>query len=95
LIAAGLDGIRRKLDPGNPTLIDPGNYSDEEREQRGIKRFPTSLNEALDALEADSVLINALGPLLSKSYIAVKRLEYDTFCKNDEAFEVKHHFWKY
>jgi len=95
LIAAGLDGVRRKLDPGEPITVDPGNYTDAEREQRGIKRFPTSLNEALDALEKDEVLKSALGSLLATSYIAVKRLEYQSFSQQDEAYEFKHHFWKF
>ena len=73
----------------------PGNYSDEERAKRGIKRFPTALNEAIDALEQDKVLTGALGDLLTRSYVAVKRLEYDTFSRNDDTFETKHHFWKF
>jgi glutamine synthetase len=95
LLAAGLDGVKRELTPGEPTLIDPGNYSDEERASRGIQRFPASLKEALDNLEKDTVLMNALGPLLSLSYLAVKRLEWESFSKEDVAFEVKHHFWKF
>jgi glutamine synthetase len=95
LIAAGLDGIRRELDPGQPILIDPGNMTEEERARAGIKRFPTTLNEALDELERDPVLLEALGGLLSKSYIAVKRKEYETFSQHDKAFEMQHHFWKY
>ncbi|MBZ0302096.1 MAG: glutamine synthetase family protein [Anaerolineae bacterium] len=95
LIAAGLDGVRRELDPGEPVLIDPANYSDEEREQRGIRRFPASLNEALDALEGDTMLTGALGPLLATSYMAVKRLEYQSFSQQDKAFEVQQHFWKF
>src|SRR5205807_9223190 len=75
LLAAGLDGIRRQLDPGEPVAVDPGNFSDTEREQRGIKRLPTSLDAALDALQADTVLTEALGPLLTSAYLAVKRLE--------------------
>jgi len=95
VIAAGLDGIKRKLDPGEPTLVDPANYSDAERKRRGITRFPTTLAETLDALEQDKVLTDALGPLLTKAYVAVKRLEYKTFSENDAAFETKHHFWKF
>jgi glutamine synthetase len=95
LLAAGLDGIKRKLMPGQPTLIDPGNYTDAEREVRGIRRFPTSLKEALDNLEKDQVLLDALGPLLAKSYFAVKRLEWESFSKEDVNFEMKHHFWKF
>jgi glutamine synthetase len=95
LLAAGLDGVKRRITPGEPTLIDPGNYSDEERTARGIRRFPTTLKEALDNLEKDSVLMNALGPLLSRAYLAVKRLEWESFSKEDVAFEMKHHFWKF
>ena len=95
LLAAGLDGVRRKLTPPAPVLLDPGNYSDAEREALGIKRFPTSLGAALDNLEKDPVLMDALGPGLARSYIAVKRLEQETFSQHDTAFELKHHFWKF
>jgi glutamine synthetase len=95
LLAAGLDGVKRQLKLGEPTLIDPGNYSDEERVSRGIRRFPTTLKESLDNLEKDTMLIEALGPLLFRSYLAVKRLEWESFSKEDVAFEVKHHFWKF
>jgi glutamine synthetase len=95
MLAAGLDGVKRKLLPGPATLIDPGNYTDDERAALGIKRFPTNLKEALDNLEQDPVLMDALGPLLSKAYLAVKRLEWESFSKEDVAFEIKHHFWKF
>jgi glutamine synthetase len=95
LLAAGLDGVKRKLPLGEPAMIDPGNYSKEEREARGIQPFPASLQEALDNLERDTVLMEALGPLLARAYLAVKRLEWESFSKEDVAFEVKHHFWKF
>jgi glutamine synthetase len=95
LIAAGLDGVRRKLDPGEPTTVDPGNYSDAERAQRGIRRFPTTLAETVDALERDTVLSDALGPLLTKAYTTVKKLEYKLFSEQDEAYETYHHLWKF
>ncbi len=95
LIAAGLDGIRRELDPGEPVAVDPGNLSDEERAQRGIKRLPETLNEALDALEADAVLTGALGPLLASSYVAVKRLESSFFAEQSPEEEARQHFYKY
>jgi glutamine synthetase len=81
LIAAGLDGIERGLDPGVPLSVDPGALAEEERERLGIRRLPTSLAEALDALEADVVLHEALGPLLASSYLAVKRQEI-AFCQD-------------
>jgi glutamine synthetase len=95
LIAAGLDGIERGIEPGEPAQIDPGNYSDEERERRGISRLPTSLSEALDELERDEVLLEALGPLLARSYIAVKRSEVDFFKDMSPEEETLQHFYKY
>ena len=94
-IAAGLDGIKNKIDPGEPQQIDPGNYSDEEREKRGIRRLPTTFDEALDELERDTVLKEALGPLLATSYIAVKRAESDFFKEKSAEAETLQHFYKY
>ena len=95
LIAAGLDGIKNSIDPGEAQEIDPGNYSDEEREQRGIRRLPTSLDEALDELEHDQVLMEALGPLLASSYVAVKRNECAFFKEKTAEEEARQHFYKY
>jgi glutamine synthetase len=95
LLAAGLDGITNKIDPGEPQQIDPGNFSDAERERKGIRRLPTSLDEALDELERDAVLKNALGPLLATSYIAVKRNESAFFKEHSPEEEARQHFYKY
>ena len=95
LIAAGLDGVRRELTVGAPALVDPGNFSEEERVERGILRFPTSQAAALDALEADSILMEALGPVLANAYITVKRSEYAAFSAEDIDFEIKHHIYKF
>jgi len=87
--------VRRELALGEPTLVDPGSYSDEERAARGIRRFPTTLAQALDNREGDQVLLDALGPLLARSYLAVKRLEWESFSREDEPFELRQHFWKF
>ena len=81
--------------PGDAALVDPGNFSDAEREQRGIQRFPTTQAEALDALEQDEVLMAALGPQLATAYLAVKRSEYAAFVDADVTFEVRHHIEKF
>ncbi len=95
LLAAGLDGMERKLDPGEPTLVDPDTLAEGERTRRGIRRLPTSLSEALDALERDEVLRAALGKVLAKEYLAVKWSEVKGFEGKDVAFEIEHHFYKY
>jgi glutamine synthetase len=95
LLAAGLDGVTRALEPGEPVLVDPGTLSESERRQRGIQRYPTTLRAALDQLELDAVLMPALGPTLARAYLAVKRSEAEVFGRENVAFETKHHFWKF
>src|SRR5215510_933137 len=95
LLAAGLDGMERKLDPGEPTLVDPDSLSEAERGRKGIRRLPPSLGEALTALERDEVLRAALGETLAKEYLAVKRSEVRGFEGKDVAYEIEQHFYKY
>ncbi|MFN2178756.1 MAG: glutamine synthetase family protein [Candidatus Promineifilaceae bacterium] len=95
LIAAGLDGIERELELPEVTMVDPGNLSEEERAARGIRRYPTSQAEALDTLKNDALLMEALGPELSRSYLAVKRSEYDAFAAEEIDFELQHHREKF
>jgi glutamine synthetase len=95
LIAAGLDGLERGLEPPEPVEIDPATIDEQEREQRGIVRLPTTQEEALDALAADDVLLAALGPVLAESYLAVRRSEWAAYSEGGEAFEQQGHFLKY
>jgi glutamine synthetase len=95
LIAAGLDGLERGLEPPEPVEVDPASIPEDERERRGIARLPATQAEALDALEADSLLVDALGPVLAGSYLAVRRSEWDAYSAGDEAFEQHGHFSKY
>ena len=83
LLAAGLDGVDRELDPGEPLDRDPADLSDEERESQGIERLPATLKEAVDALAADDLLREAMGDPLFESYVEVKRSEWEQ-STNDE-----------
>jgi glutamine synthetase len=94
VIHAGLDGIRRKLDPGEAVNADPAVLSDAERDARGAHRLPDSLAAALDALEADTLLMDSLGDLRRRAYLAVKRSEVADFAAMDAAQECFHHFAK-
>ncbi|GAC1365515.1 MAG: glutamine synthetase family protein [Ktedonobacteraceae bacterium] len=95
LIAAGLDGIRNHIEPPASIDIDPGNYTDHEREQLGIRRLPATLHDALDALAQDRAMHDALGPLLARSYIEVKREEAAFFAEKSPQEETLQHFYKY
>jgi glutamine synthetase len=95
LIAAGLDGLERGLEPPAPVQVDPGSLSEAERAARGIRPLPRSQREALDALAADAVLTGAMGEVLARSYLAVRRSEWEIYSAADEAFEQQGHFQKY
>jgi glutamine synthetase len=95
LIAAGLDGIERRLEPPAPVEVDPATISEGERERTGIRRLPRTQRESLDALAADAVLGDALGPVLARSYLAVRRSEWDAYSVEDATFEQQGHFLKY
>ncbi len=91
---AGLDGIRRKLDPGEAVNVDPATLTDAERAAVGANRLPASLAEALDALQADDLLMESLGDLRRRAYLAVKRSEVAAFDGADPAYECFEHFTK-
>jgi glutamine synthetase len=78
MLMAGLDGIRSGMEPPKPT--DKNLYALSAREARRIKQLPSSLGEALDALEKDHDFLLEGGvftPDLLESYIEIKREEID------------------
>jgi glutamine synthetase len=75
VLVAGMDGMERNLDPGEPTTVDPATLSEEERAERNIRPLPASLDQALNALENDEVLIEALGAPLVRTHLAVGRAQ--------------------
>jgi glutamine synthetase len=70
---AGLDGIRRELDPPEPLA---GLIYELPEEQLGVP-LPTTLDEALAALEADGALVEAMGAQLTSTFLENKRFELE------------------
>ena len=75
VLAAGLDGMRRGLRPAPPVSGDPAGLDPDELAERGIRRLPESLAEALVAFEGSGLLREALGDVLVDAVIAVRRGE--------------------
>lgn len=95
VILAGLDGIQRGLDPGEPCEHDPARISEEERCRRGIRPLPTTMRVALHELARSELLTSAMGEFMARSYLAVRRAEERAFVAEDERFEIAHHFYKF
>ena len=70
LISAGIDGLDRELDPGEPADEDLGHAAGE-----GIRFLPRTAGEALDAVEACEPVMDGLGPVCGPELLRVKRYE--------------------
>jgi len=78
-LAAGLDGIRNQLDPGEPVNDDTYTVGDARLAERGVHRLPRNLGEAVDAFEADDLARATFGDEFHASYVALKRGEWDAY----------------
>lgn len=78
-LAAGLDGIKNKLTP--PDSVDRNIFemTDEEKMSLGIKSLPTSLKEAITALEESDFIKNVLGAHTTKKYLEAKKSEWNQY----------------
>jgi glutamine synthetase len=88
VIAAGLDGIEKELDPGEPMNINLYDLAPEELTQKGIATLPQNLKAALDALAADSVVTDALG-VLAEEFIKLKQMEWIEYMRHVSEWEVQ------
>jgi len=88
VIAAGLDGIDRKLDPGTPRNVNLYDWSEAQLKEAGIGLLPQNLNAALDALDADTVIKNALGPVADE-FLTLKRMEWLEYMRHVSDWEIK------
>ncbi|HME19255.1 MAG TPA: type I glutamate--ammonia ligase [Nitrososphaerales archaeon] len=79
ILAAGLDGVRRKLDPPAPVEEDIYRMSPRQREERGIEVLPGNLGEALDELAKDGYMRESLGAAFCDKFLEVKGREWKDF----------------
>ncbi|MGI1669961.1 MAG: type III glutamate--ammonia ligase [Neptuniibacter sp.] len=89
LIAAGMDGVERELEAGEPQNINLFELTEQERIEKGIDILPQNLNEALDALEADTVLKERLGSEIVDEFLKVKRAEWIEYSRHVSDWELK------
>lgn len=79
MLAAGLDGIERDLTPPPPVNEDVYDFDERDLRERAIGTLPDTLAEALDALEQDEVIQEALGPAITAAFMRAKRAEWDEY----------------
>jgi len=79
MLAAGLEGIEKKYALPDPVEENVYEMSEEERKARGIGTLPGSLLEAVQLAEKSELVRKALGDHLFRTFIANKRIEWDTW----------------
>lgn len=88
-LAAGLDGIRRNVEPPAPVNKNIYTMSARERSRLKIGHLPGDLSEAITALEKDSVIKDALGDHIATQFIQAKREEWHEYIAQVHDWELE------
>ena len=94
-LAAGLDGIRRDLQPGQPTDLNIYMMSEGERSGRSIDNLPGSLDEALTAMMADELVLSTLGDHVTAKYVPAKREEWENYRTSVSQWEIDQYLLRF
>jgi len=79
ILAAGMDGVRRKLEPPIPVEEDIYHMSEKQRAEKGVETLPGNLGEAIGELERDRYLRDMLGNEFCDMFLRTKRREWRDF----------------
>ncbi len=79
VLAAGLDGLKNKIEPAQPVDRNIYSMTEDERKAAGIVDLPSTLHNALKAMRKDEVIKDALGNHLYSNFMEGKRLEWDAY----------------
>jgi len=92
VVTAGLDGIKRKIDPGDPIMEDVTRMSKRRMRELNVGRLPATLDEAIDAMESDEVVKEALGKELFEAFIEQKGKELLEYSTRVSSWEIERYF---
>lgn len=93
-LAAGLDGIRNKMEPPMPVNGNIFELSEEEMQARNIEIIPFNLCRAVEAMEADPFIREVLGNHVFSKYVEAKKAEWDLYRKQVTQWEIDEYLYK-
>jgi glutamine synthetase len=88
IMMAGFDGVKKKIDPGDPVDEDVYKLSKAKRKELGIKELPTTLKGALDEMETDDVIKETLGTHVFDAFIELKTNDWNQYCLYVSPWEI-------
>jgi len=89
ILAAGLEGIREGLNPGEPHRENMYTYSSKELQAMGIDTLPRTLGEAVTAFAEDPLSETVMGPLMYKTYVDFKAQEWEDYHSHISDWELQ------
>lgn len=95
MLAAGLDGIRRKLEPPRPVEENLYQFDDQMMAKYAVATLPGTLKEALDELSRDQVVRDALGEHVYEWFTEAKLSEWDDYRKQVSLWELERYLAAY
>lgn len=95
MLRAGLDGIKRKLPLPQPIEEDLFEFTDEMMARHGVDVLPGSLHQALEAMEKDDVICDALGPHIYSRFLEAKIMEWKDFRQRVTSWEIQRYLGVY
>jgi glutamine synthetase len=95
MIHAGLDGIENDLECPDPVRENIYEFDEDKREEYGIETLPENLGQAVDALESDEVIMDALGAHTAEKFVEAKRQEYEEYLVEVSDWELDRYLEKY
>jgi glutamine synthetase len=88
MLTAGLDGIEKGLDCPGPVRENIYEFTEADRIERGIETLPSTLGQAVTALNEDPVILDALGPHIASKFTEAKTHEYTEFLASVSQWEL-------
>lgn len=95
ILAAGLDGIRKGMEAPRPVNENIYEMNKQEREAKGVTDLPPSLGLALEELQADPVITEALGDHLLEHFVEAKQIEWSRYREQVHAWELEQYMKQY
>jgi len=95
MIASGLDGCRRKIDPGEPVNKDIFAMSQREKRRLRIDELPSDLKEAVKAMKKDDVVREALGDHVFNHFVEAKMAAWQEYQSTVHGWEVDRYLSRY
>ena len=94
-LSAAVEGVKKKINPGNPTDRDLYQMTEDEFKKLKIKRLPKNLLQAIELLKKDKLAEEVLGSVMKKSFISYKNDEWERYHQAVTDWEVKEYLRLY